>query len=241
MMLLRTNGHTIASEALANSSAIYARNGWVGITNTLIANHSIGISQTNAVTMVVQNTLFDGVTVGHTQETGGNGSVKLDNLLVGSAGFVNAAADDYHLGGTSLAIDHGATTSVSSDFEGQIRPQHNGPDIGMDESPYGFVAGLSISGPRNGKVGQTLSFTATLLDGTQATFAWLITPTTVFRDQYQAPTLTSSVFSHTFTSQGNYTVTVRASNPLGTLDYSIPVGISSGIIPRVYLPMTLSG
>jgi len=173
--------NTIVSGTLANGSAIYARNGWVGITNTLVAGHSIGISQTNSVTMAVQNVLFDGVAISHTKQAGGSGIVTLSNLLNGPADFVNPAGD-YHLSNTSLAIDRGAATNVNNDFEGQPRSQQGGPDIGMDESPYGIVADLSVS--------QTAS-TNTLLPGQAITYSIVVSN---LGPQWVSDTVISSVW-----------------------------------------------
>jgi len=40
------------------------------------------------------------------------------------------------LGQTKLQIDKGLDVGVTSDFEGEIRPQAGQPDIGYDESPF---------------------------------------------------------------------------------------------------------
>ena len=40
------------------------------------------------------------------------------------------------MGQTKLQIDKGLDVGVTSDFEGEIRPQAGGPDIGYDESPF---------------------------------------------------------------------------------------------------------
>ena len=55
--------------------------------------------------------------------------------------FVNAAGGDYHLSGASPAIDHGQTQStVTTDFEGQSRPQGAASDVGADETGGGTPA-----------------------------------------------------------------------------------------------------
>ena len=154
--------NTIVSNSLASGSAIYVHNGSAGVTNTIIVSHSIGISQTAVASVIAQNDLFDGVTVSHTKATGGNAT--LSNLLAGNASFVNAAAGDYHLSNTSLAVDRGISTSIGSgnDFEGQARPQQAGPDIGMDESPYAIVADLTLSKQASNASalpGQTITYT----------------------------------------------------------------------------------
>ena len=51
----------------------------------------------------------------------------------GDPKFVYPAGDDYHVGLVSAAIDAGTDVSVYADFDGQIRPQGAGFDIGFDE------------------------------------------------------------------------------------------------------------
>lgn len=152
---------TIASENETDAAAIIALYASVGITNTIIANYARGIVQEPGTTVVAQNDLFSGVAVSHTLKAGIPSITTLSDLLVGPADFVNPAAGDYRLSDTSMAIDRGVVTGVSNDFEGQPRPQQGGPDIGMDESPYGIVADLSVS--------QTAS-SATLLPGQAITY-----------------------------------------------------------------------
>jgi hypothetical protein len=47
---------------------------------------------------------------------------------------LNATGDDYHLGPGSAAIDAGTNAGVTTDFDGEARPQGSGFDIGFDES-----------------------------------------------------------------------------------------------------------
>jgi hypothetical protein len=57
--------------------------------------------------------------------------------LISNPMFVNAAGNDYHLQQTSAAIDAGLTLPfVPKDFDGKLRPQGAGYDIGA----YEFVA-----------------------------------------------------------------------------------------------------
>ena len=134
--------NTIVSGTMANGSAIYVRNGHAGITNTIVASYSIGISQTASGRVTAQYNVFDHVTISHTS-TGG-GAFTVNNNLVGDAGFVNAPLGDYHLRPHALAIERGTVTGVMDDFEGQLRPQQVAADIGMDESPYALDADLAI-------------------------------------------------------------------------------------------------
>jgi len=65
----------------------------------------------------------------------GNGSDPFvgENAVLGPPNFVNRAADDYHLGLGSAAVDAGVDAGVSTDIDGDVRPLGGGFDIGADE------------------------------------------------------------------------------------------------------------
>jgi hypothetical protein len=120
---------TIASPTSASGAAIRVDNGIVGITNTLIASHTIGIERSGGA--VSQNyNLFFGVStpVSGTVASGGNS-------LSGVVTFINLPSDDYRLQTGSAAIDTGVNAGILVDFEGQMRPKGSGFDIGYDEVP----------------------------------------------------------------------------------------------------------
>ncbi len=118
---------TIAGLTASGDSAIFIDNGTVGITDTIVASHSIGINRT-AGTVYEDYNLFFGNTV-DTGGTIGGGT----NDVSGDPIFVDPASDNYHLGADSAAIDVGANAGVTSDFDGDVRPQGFGYDIGYDE------------------------------------------------------------------------------------------------------------
>jgi MYXO-CTERM domain-containing protein len=61
-------------------------------------------------------------------------STALGNLAVSELAFVDAAAHDYHLAEGSPALDLGLDLPlVTTDFDGEARPQGVGTDIGADE------------------------------------------------------------------------------------------------------------
>lgn len=69
-----------------------------------------------------------------TAETSGTGiTVNPANDQVGDPAFLNAAVNDYHLLPASAAIDHGVTTDVATDIDGEPRPAGSAPDLGADE------------------------------------------------------------------------------------------------------------
>lgn len=113
------------------TQAVYVVTGTVYLTNTLIASHTVGIEQA-ASTVTEWNTLYSGVTTPRV------GTVSSSGAITGPAAFVNPALDDYHLLPSSAAIDAGTTPGpdVTSDIDGDARPQQGGYDIGFDETPF---------------------------------------------------------------------------------------------------------
>lgn len=120
--------HVTVADSITNTKAgIYVNHGIVGITNTIIASHSIGLLGVGGGVYEDYNLYF------------GNGIASIGTIvngvhsLEGDPAFVDAAGDDYHLGPGSAAIDVGVDTGVVTDVDGDIRPQGNGFDIGFDE------------------------------------------------------------------------------------------------------------
>lgn len=123
-MLLHT---TVTSASMASGPALYVSAGSLTLTNTLLANHSVGL-QVSGGSAREDYTLFSGVTTPTLGSvSGGTGS------LTGTAGFVDAPAGDFHLSGYSDALDAGLAAGVDVDFDGQARPSGPGVDIGFDE------------------------------------------------------------------------------------------------------------
>jgi hypothetical protein len=89
---------------------------------------------------------FQNVTVGPNGwfSTGTDWPAAGDVNRTGSPGFENAAAHNYRLAAGSYALDKGANTSVSFDFEGDVRPSGSQPDLGADEYPLGLRLSAAI-------------------------------------------------------------------------------------------------
>ncbi|MEM7344067.1 MAG: hypothetical protein AAF485_07480 [Chloroflexota bacterium] len=118
---------TMANPNLTAGSAIYATIGVAAITNSIIANHTVGLQQANLGAIYEDYNLFFNNTadVAGTVMSGGNKST-------GDPSFVNPAIDDYHLSGNSSAIDQAIDIGIDVDFEGDSRPQGDF-DLGYDE------------------------------------------------------------------------------------------------------------
>ncbi len=100
----------------------------------------------------------------------GNGSAPgmFSNSVSSDPMFVNIANSDFHLLPGSAAIDAGTTVNLSTDYDGALRPQGNGYDIGAYESAnQASVAGTLSASPAslsigNVTVGQSTTTTTTL-------------------------------------------------------------------------------
>jgi uncharacterized repeat protein (TIGR01451 family) len=119
---------TFGAPAPASGEAVFAVDGTVNLTNTIVANHAVGIAQTGTAVVNESYTLFSDNTA-DTAGTVGDGT----GSTSGDPAFVDPASGDYHLTSPSTARDAGIDAGVAVDFEGEARPQGAGHDIGFDE------------------------------------------------------------------------------------------------------------
>jgi hypothetical protein len=159
LFLYSTGGHvdllhvTIADDGLNPKQAIFAQNGSVRITNTIIANHAIGIERWSGATIYEDYNLF----YGNTKNVSGTISSG-SHQPVGNPQFVNPAAGDYHIQPSSVAFNAGADISIPNDIDGQPRPYGPHSDIGADEYWPTVVTDLHVSG----SITDSTSLTTTL-------------------------------------------------------------------------------
>jgi uncharacterized repeat protein (TIGR01451 family) len=119
---------TIAASVQMTTTAVYVEAGTVGITNTLVASHAVGIQNANGSIFQDYNLFFANGTNLSGAVAGGSHS------LTGDPAFVAPSVGDYHLGMGSAAIDAGMDMGVTHDLDRVARPQGDGVDIGAYES-----------------------------------------------------------------------------------------------------------
>jgi hypothetical protein len=104
----------------------------LALTNTIVANNAWGITSTfpASSTVYADHTLFWA-----NSEDGSRGTNPVD----GDPAFVDSGGGDYHLSGSSAAVDAGVEAGVGNDIDDDTRPLGSAPDIGADEARLIFV------------------------------------------------------------------------------------------------------
>ncbi|CAG0927959.1 hypothetical protein TFLX_00728 [Thermoflexales bacterium] len=144
--------NTIVDSGLNAKPAIQIENGTVGITNTIVMSHAVGLKRNNGTVRADYN-LFSGNTANF------NGTV-IDggHNVSGDPRFVDPAADNYRIRGTSAALDVASDAEVTTDLDGNVRPQGNGYDIGAYESTIADLL-LTKSAPTRADLDEPFAYT----------------------------------------------------------------------------------
>ncbi len=133
--------NTIARNSSGDGSAIFVSDDGYGtyssvvMTNTILAENGTGITTTAGNTARLNGVLFYSNTV----EFGGTGNVDVTHALTGTPAFVNPYIGNYHIKADSAALNRGVFAGVTTDIDGDTRPDGCFPDIGADE----FITGVN--------------------------------------------------------------------------------------------------
>ena len=127
---------TVASPTLASGSAIFVSGGTVDLLNSIVDSHTIGVLQTGGSVTADYNLFYGDVL--NTQ----GGGITNNHPVTGNPSFFAPTVDDYHLGAGSAAVNAGPNIGVTTDIDGDARPQGSGYDLGYDEvaPPEGLTA-----------------------------------------------------------------------------------------------------
>jgi hypothetical protein len=222
---------TIARNTGGDGSGVYVTGfEWEGtyysstvwLTNTVLVSHTLGITVSAGDVAHLNNTLWHA----NGNDWDGEGTI---NHLGDHSGDPAFAADGYHLTGVSGAINKGIEAGVTTDIDGEVRPQGLGYDLGADEWICASgLTGVGISGPAAGYTGTPYACHAVIAppDASEPiAYTWLPepasgqgTPTAVYQ----------------WDTAGTYTVTLDAKNCGGVAsDMTHMIVISSGAFAQV--------
>lgn len=152
---------TIARNAGGEGSGVYITDykgtySNVGLVNTIVAIHKMGINVTAGNGATLNGTLWYGNTGG---DHGGDGAVNAGTRNYwGNPNFLAPDAGDYHISATSAAVDKVLDIGAPVDMDGDQRPRGNGYDIGADELPSPLSVVIQAS-PIPVKAGEQLTYT----------------------------------------------------------------------------------
>jgi predicted outer membrane repeat protein len=208
---------TIASPSLVPASAFYLNDGSITVENTIIARHATGLVRVSG-SAVLQNPLF----YANTTNTLGAG-ITVNGAVSGDPAFFNPVVSDYHLAVGSQAFNAGVNVGVTSDFDGDARPQGGQPDIGYDEAVTPSGVNFTHNAPH--PAAQPVTFIGSVAFGQGVTFSWSFGD----GDTAQGQTVT-----HTYAQPGVYTVMLTAANAAGQNLVTKNVTITNF---ELYLPM----
>ena len=127
--------NTIARNTGGDGSGIHVvLTSTVRLTNTILVSHTVGITVAANCTATLEYTLWaSGTAWANTTNWAGSGTINHSHDYGGDPAFQNPAAHDYHITAGSAAVDKGVNAGVTTDIDGESRPQGTAPDLGADE------------------------------------------------------------------------------------------------------------
>ncbi len=207
-------------------TGISLSSGSVSMTNTIVVGHSFGVYVSPGNPATTEGTLWGtGAWANDTDYWGAlvTGTVN----LWGNPAFLDPANLNYRIGPLSAARDAGVNAGITTDIDGQPRPNGPGFDMGADEYvPDIPIQGLAAENDGPTRLGAITRLTATITAGTNVVYAWQ------FGD---GATGNGQQVSHTYLTAGVYTATVTATNMEGQATastrvtvYQVVTGIPGG-------------
>ncbi len=140
--LARNTGGDGSGVLVANAGSALST---VAMTNTILVSHTVGISVTSGSTATLEATLW-----GNGTDWDGAGTIVTGTIDIwGDPAFVNPDGGDYHIGSGSAARNAGVNAGVTTDIDGDFRPQGGGYDIGADEFKEGIRLYLPMTVKRH--------------------------------------------------------------------------------------------
>lgn len=157
---------------------LYGPSGVIGA-NNIIVSHTVGITVATNSLARLEGTLWGTGTWANGIDWGGEGTIITGTINIwGIPAFVNPVAGDYHISSTSAARDV-ANEGLSTDMDGEVRPQGLRYDIGADEFRGPTSVGLIVE-PTNltaiVRVGESITRTFTINNPTTETVIWEFGP-----------------------------------------------------------------
>lgn len=120
---------TIARNSGGDGSGVHVVTGTAWLTDTILVSQTVGITANAGSTANMSGTLW----YGNANDRSGAGTINHTGDYTGDPAFVNPDGGDYHIGVSSAAIDKGVNAGVTTDMDGDLRPQGSGYDLGADE------------------------------------------------------------------------------------------------------------
>jgi len=135
---VRGGSATVVHNTIARNTTAYGvqvdSGATVDLTNNILVSHTVGISVTAGSTGTLEGTLWGLGAWANDVDWGGAGAISTGAVDVwGHPAFVAPDDGDYHIQGSSAAVNAGVESHVVIDIDGDPRPVGAAPDIGADE------------------------------------------------------------------------------------------------------------
>jgi uncharacterized repeat protein (TIGR01451 family) len=129
------------------------------VVNNIVVSHTVGISVPVGAQVHVSHILLWN---NEDDSLGATGS--MTPVVSASPQLINTFQRDYHIRSISPALDQGADVGVSTDFEGDPRPQGLAPDLGADEIYTPDPLEIVKSGPSTAAPNEPITYTLTVIN-----------------------------------------------------------------------------